>query len=56
VFTSRFKEFLIVSGDNDFVSGDNNSYNWALTRFAAEAQNIRLPVENIRVYRVTLAP
>jgi hypothetical protein len=58
VFTSRYREFLLVSGDDDFVSGDNNSYSWALTRFAAEAQNIRLvqSLENVRVYRVTLAP
>jgi hypothetical protein len=58
IFTSRYKEFFLVSGDNDFVSGDNNSYSWAMTRFAAEAQNVRLvqSLEDIRVYRVSLAP
>jgi hypothetical protein len=56
VFRSRYEEFFLVSGDNDFVSGNNNSYSWAMTRSAAEAHNIRLvqSLENIRVYRVIL--
>jgi hypothetical protein len=50
VFTSRYKEFFLVSG--------NEPYSWAVTRFATEGWDIRSVQSfgNTGVYRITLAP